>query len=44
MTTSAIMRRPSRPGLIFNAVNLLLVGTLVARRGGWFGGTRLATA
>ena len=25
-------------GLIFNAVNLLLIGTLVARRGGWFGG------
>jgi MFS family permease len=31
-------------GLIFNAMNLLLVGTLVARRGGWFGGSRLATA
>jgi MFS family permease len=31
-------------GLIFNAVNLLLVGTLVARRGGWFGGRRLAPA
>ena len=30
-------------GLIFNAVNLLLVGTLVIRRGGWFG-PRLATA
>jgi MFS family permease len=24
-------------GLIFNFVNLILVGTLVARRGGWFG-------
>jgi len=31
-------------GLIFNFVNLLLVGTLVARRGGWFGGTRAAPA
>jgi MFS family permease len=31
-------------GLIFNALNLLLIGTLVARRGGWFGGSRLATA
>jgi MFS family permease len=30
-------------GLIFNAVNLVLVGTLVIRRGGWFG-PRLATA
>jgi MFS family permease len=30
-------------GLIFNALNLVLVGTLVARRGGWFG-PRLATA
>ena len=29
-------------GLIFNFVNLLLVGTLVARRGGWFGGRALA--
>jgi MFS family permease len=28
-------------GLIFNFVNLVLIGTLVARRGGWFG-TRLA--
>lgn len=28
-------------GLIFNFVNLVLVGTLVARRGGWFG-TRVA--
>jgi MFS family permease len=24
-------------GLIFNAVNLVLIGTLVARRSGWFG-------
>ena len=24
-------------GLIFNAVNLVLIGTLVLRRGGWFG-------
>ena len=31
-------------GLIFNFVNRLLVGTLVARRGGWFGGTRAAPA
>ena len=31
-------------GLIFNAVNLLLVGTLVMRRGGWFGGSRAAPA
>ena len=31
-------------GLIFNAVNLALVGTLVGRRGGWFGGTRAAPA
>ena len=31
-------------GLIFNAVNLMLVGTLVARRGGWFGGARRACA
>jgi MFS family permease len=31
-------------GLIFNAVNLLLVGTLVMRRGGWFGGSRVAPA
>src|SRR3954447_3942785 len=30
-------------GLLFNAVNLLLIGTLVARRGGWFGDGRLAT-
>jgi MFS family permease len=30
-------------GLIFNALNLVLVGTLVIRRGGWFG-PRLATA
>ncbi len=29
-------------GLIFNAVNLMLVGTLVMRRGGWFGGSRVA--
>ena len=28
-------------GLIFNLVNLVLIGTLVARRGGWFG-ARLA--
>ena len=27
-------------GLIFNAVNLVLIGTLVSRRGGWFGGSR----
>jgi MFS family permease len=31
-------------GLIFNFVNLVLVGTLVARRGGWFGGSRTAPA
>lgn len=31
-------------GLIFNAVNLMLVGTLVIRRGGWFGGVRVASA
>ena len=31
-------------GLIFNAVNLVLIGTLVARRGGWFGGARVASA
>jgi MFS family permease len=31
-------------GLIFNAVNLVLIGTLVARRGGWFGGPRVAAA
>jgi MFS family permease len=31
-------------GLMFNAMNLLLVGTLVARRGGWFGGGRVAPA
>jgi MFS family permease len=31
-------------GLLFNAVNLLLVGTLVMRRGGWFGGSRVAPA
>jgi MFS family permease len=31
-------------GLIFNFVNLLLIGTLVARRGGWFGGARAAPA
>jgi MFS family permease len=31
-------------GLIFNFVNLVLVGTLVGRRGGWFGGTRAAPA
>jgi MFS family permease len=31
-------------GLIFNAMNLLLVGTLVMRRGGWFGGARVAPA
>jgi MFS family permease len=31
-------------GLIFNAVNLLLIGTLVARRGGWFGGGRAVPA
>jgi MFS family permease len=31
-------------GLIFNFVNLLLIGTLVARRGGWFGGSRVAPA
>ena len=31
-------------GLLFNAVNLLLIGTLVARRGGWFGGARVANA
>jgi MFS family permease len=31
-------------GLIFNAVNLLLIGTLVTRRVRWFGGTRAATA
>jgi MFS family permease len=31
-------------GLIFNFVNLALVGTLVARRGGWFGGARAAPA
>ena len=43
-TTSAIMRRPSRRGSIFNVVNLVLVGTLVARRGGWFGGSRAAPA
>jgi predicted MFS family arabinose efflux permease len=24
-------------GLIFNAVNLVLIGTLVMRRGSWFG-------
>ena len=29
-------------GLIFNVVNLLLIGTLVMRRGGWFGGSRPA--
>jgi MFS family permease len=29
-------------GLIFNAVNLFLVGTLVMRRGGRFGGSRVA--
>jgi MFS family permease len=29
-------------GLIFNAVNLILIGTLVMRRGGWFGGPRVA--
>ena len=31
-------------GLIFNFLNLLLVGTLVGRRGGWFGGARVAPA
>jgi MFS family permease len=31
-------------GLLFNVVNLVLVGTLVARRGGWFGGARVAGA
>jgi MFS family permease len=31
-------------GLILNFVNLLLVGTLVGRRGGWFGGSRAAPA
>jgi len=31
-------------GLIFNAVNLLLVGALVMRRGGGFGGSRAAPA
>jgi MFS family permease len=31
-------------GLIFNAVNLLLVGTVVMRRGGWFGGSRVVSA
>jgi MFS family permease len=31
-------------GLIFNAVNLLLIGTLVIKRGGWFGGSRTAAA
>jgi MFS family permease len=31
-------------GLVFNFVNLLLIGTLVARRGGWFGGARAAPA
>jgi MFS family permease len=31
-------------GLVFNAANLLLIGTLVIRRGGWFGGSRVATA
>jgi MFS family permease len=31
-------------GLLFNALNLLLVGTLVARRSGWFGGGRAAPA
>jgi MFS family permease len=31
-------------GLIFNALNLALIATLVARRGGWFGGARLARA
>jgi MFS family permease len=31
-------------GLLFNVVNLLLIGTLVARRDGWFGGTRVASA
>ena len=31
-------------GLIFNAVNLALIGTLVIRRSGWFGGARAAAA
>jgi len=31
-------------GLMFNLVNLVLIGTLVARRGGWFGGGRVAPA
>ena len=31
-------------GLILNFVNLLLVGTLVGRRGDWFGGSRAAPA
>jgi MFS family permease len=31
-------------GLIFNAVNLVLIGALVMRRGGWFGGRRVAAA
>jgi MFS family permease len=31
-------------GLIFNAVNLVLIGALVMRRGGWFGGERVAAA
>jgi MFS family permease len=31
-------------GLIFNVVNLALIGTLVGRRGGWFGGARTAPA
>jgi MFS family permease len=31
-------------GLIFNAVNLALIATLVIRRGGWFGGARAVAA
>jgi MFS family permease len=31
-------------GLIFNLVNLVLIGVLVARRNGWFGGARAAPA
>jgi ABC-type uncharacterized transport system YnjBCD permease subunit len=31
-------------GLIFNAVNLVLIGTLVIRRSGWLRGTPAAPA
>ena len=41
VSDSALTIKGPAAGLIVNLVNIVLIGTLVARRGGWFG-SRLA--